>query len=117
MSHVPLLSRQTVPKLQPTRRGPQVVCLCLLSGLVFLIVPSSAYAVAFGNLTHATHATHTLPTEPPPEALRRVVEYAKRWPYYDPTIRDPSMAYLTDTIQEDLIHAVAHLAEREMNPR
>lgn len=115
MSHVPLLSRQTVPKLQPTRRGPLVVCLCLLAGLVCLITPSTTYAHIFGNLTHATHATHTLPTEPPPEAIQRVIEYAKRFPYNPGP--DPTFTFLSDSITEDLIHAVAHLAQREMNPR
>lgn len=110
MSHVPLLSRQTVPKLQPTRRGPLVVCLCLLAGLVFLTVPSSAYAFVFGNVTHATRATHTLPSEPPPEAFRRVIEYTRRYPYYP-------MPNPDEDIQQDLIFAVAHLVQREMNPR
>ena len=113
MSHVPLLSRQTEPKLQPTRRGPLVVCLCLLAGLVFLTVPSSAYTFVFGNLTHATHATHTLRAEPPPEAFRRVIEFAKRYPYYTFDRGDAG----SEDIQLDLIHAVAHLAQREMNPR
>lgn len=110
MSHVPLLSRQSVPKLQPTRRGPLVVCLCLLAGLVCLITPSTTYAHIFDNLRHATHATHTLPVEPPPEAIQRVIEYTKRWPYYP-------MPNADDDIQQDLIHAVAHLAQQEMNPR
>jgi hypothetical protein len=112
MSHVPLLSRQGVPKLQPTRRGPLVACLCLLAGLACLITPSSTYAHVFENLTRATH---TLPVEPPPEAIRRVIEYAKRFPYTSGP--DPTFSYLSDSINEDLIHAVAHLAQQEMNPR
>ena len=115
MSHVPLLAKQSVPKLQSPRRGPLVVCLCLLAGLVFLIVPSSPYAAVFGNATHAAYATRALPAEPPPEAIRRLIEYTKRWPY-NPS-HDPSMNYLTDSIKEDLIYAVAHLAQREFAPR
>lgn len=110
MSHVPLLSRQGVPKLQPTRRGPLVACLCLLAGLVCLITPSTTYAHIFENLTYATH---TLPVKPPPEAFRRILEYTKRHPYYTFERGEPG----SEDIQEDLIHAVAHLAQQEMNPR
>tara|TARA_B100001109_G_scaffold255832_1_gene261353 strand:+ start:1338 stop:1670 length:333 start_codon:yes stop_codon:yes gene_type:complete len=110
MSHVPLLSRQGVPKLQPTRRGPLVVCLCLLAGLVCLITPSSTYAHVFENLTRATHA---LPVKPPPEAFRRILEYTKRFPYDTFERGEPG----SEDIQQDLIHAVAHLVQQEMNPR
>ena len=63
MSHVPLLARQTVPKLQSPRRGPQVVLLCLVATAVFLLVPQSAYPTLSWNATHAH--------EEPPPAVRR----------------------------------------------
>lgn len=109
MSHVPLLAKQSVPKLQSPRRGPLVMCLCLLAGLVFLIVPWNPYAAVFGNETHAAHATHALPAKPPPEAIRRLIEYTKRYPYI--TFEQ------NDDLQQDLIFAVAHLAQREFAPR
>lgn len=106
MSHVPLLAKQNVPKLQPPRRGPQVVCLCLLLGIVLLLVPSSAYATVLGNATHATHAP---PDEPPPEAVRRIMEFAKQQPYVH--------RFVGEDTQQDLVTAVGYLATRELQPR
>ena len=106
MSHMPLLAKQSVPKLQPPRRCPQVVCLCLLLGIVLLLVPSSAYAVVLGN---ATHAPHTPPAEPPPEAVRRIMEFAKKQPYIYRFVEGQDL--------QDLVTAVAYLANREFNPR
>ena len=106
MSHVPLLAKQSVPKLQPPRRGPQVVCLCLLIGIVFLLVPSSTYALVLGN---ATHATHTPPAEPPPEAVRRIMEFATQQPYMH--------RFVEEDTQQDLVAAVGYLARRELNTR
>ena len=96
MSHVPLLAKQSVPKLQPPRRGPQVVCLCLLLGIVFLIVPSSAYAPLFANATHA---------EPPPPAVRRIIEASTQH------------RLVTEDTLRDLLATVSFLAEREIASR
>ena len=106
MSHMPLLAKQSVPKLQPPRRCPQVVCLCLLLGIVLLLVPSSAYAFVLGN---ATHATHPSPREPPPDAVRRIIEFAKQQPYLH--------RFVEDDTQQDLVAAVSYLATRELNAR
>mgnify|MGYP004102705631 CR=1 FL=1 len=103
MSHVPLLAKQSVPKLQPPRRGPQVVCLCLLLGIVLLLVPSSAYTAVLGN------ATHSPPAEPPPEAVRRIMEFAKQQPFVH--------RFVGDDTQQDLVTAVSYLATRELQPR
>ena len=106
MSHVPLLAKQSVPKLQPPRRGPQVVCLCLLLGVVLMLVPSSAYAAVLGN---ATHATHSPPVEPPPEAVQRIIDFAKHQPFVH--------RFVGDDTQQDLVTAVSYLATRELQPR
>jgi len=106
MSHIPLLAKQSVPKLQPPRRCPQVAFLCLLLGIVLLLVPSSAYTVVLGN---ATRATHVLPDEPPPDAMRRIMEFAEKQPYIH--------RFLDEQDQQDLVTAVAYLAKREFHPR
>lgn len=106
---MPLLAKQSVPKLQPPRRCPQVVCLCLLLGIVLLLVPSSAYAVVLGNTTHTPHATHAPPDEPPPDAVRRIMEFAKKQPYIH--------RFLDEQDQQDLVTAVAYLANREFHLR
>lgn len=98
MSHVPLLTKQPAPKLQPIRRGPQVVCLCLLAGLVFLIVPSSVYAPLLGNATRAT-------IDPLPPELLRVIEASTQH------------RLVTEDTLRDLLATVSYLARREMNPR
>ena len=98
MSHVPLLTKQPVPKLQPPRRGPQVVCLCLLAGIVFLIVPSSVYAPLLGNTTRAV-------TDSPPPELLRVIEASTQ-----------HRLATEDTLNNQLATG-SYLARREMNPR
>ena len=113
MSHVPLLAKQNVPKLQPPRRGPQVVCLCLLAGIVFLLVPSSAYPLFLTtNAINAnlTHATHPLPSEPLPPAVLRVIEASTQ------QHRLMMSGNPEETIQ-DLVAAVGYLAQRELKPR
>ena len=99
MSHVPLLAKQSVPKLQPPRLAPQVMCLCLLLGIVFLLVPSSAYAPLLGNTTRV----HANP--PPPQALRRVIEASTQH------------RLVTEDTLQDLLATVSFLAEREIAPR
>ena len=108
MSHVPLLAKQSVPKLQPPRRGPQVVCLCLLAGIVFLLVPSSAYPL-FLTVAVATNAnaTHPQPPEPPPPEVLRVIEASTR---------QHRLMMTEDTLQ-DLVATVGYLAKRELDPR
>jgi hypothetical protein len=98
MSHVPLLAKQSVPKLQPPRRAPQAVCLCLLLGLVFLMVPPNAYVSLLANATRA-------PANPPPQALRRVIEASTQ-----------HRRVTEDTLQ-DLLATVGFLAERTIAPR
>ncbi|MBN38139.1 MAG: hypothetical protein CMI29_06680 [Opitutae bacterium] len=98
MSHVPLLSKQSVPKLQSPRRGPQVVCLCLLLGVVFLLVPSRVYAPLMSNATRAR-------ADPPPPALRRIIDASTQ-----------HQLVTGDTLQ-DLLTAVGFLAEREIAKR
>lgn len=107
MSHVPLLTKQSVPKLSPPRRGPQVVCLCLLSGLLCLLVPSSAYVSLLGNATHATHVPP--PDEPPPEAVQRIIAFAKSQRYIH--------RFVDEETQQDLVNVVGILATREFHPR
>ena len=98
MSHVPLLAKQSVPKLQPPRRAPQAMCLCLLVGIAFLLVPSNAYVTLLGNATRA-------PANPPPQALRRVIEASTQ-----------HRLVAEDTLQ-DLLATVGFLAERAIASR
>jgi hypothetical protein len=98
MSHVPLLSKQSVPKLQAPRRGPQVVCLCLLLGVLFLLVPSKTYAPLMGNATRAR-------ADPPPAALRRIIDASTQH------------RLVTEDTLQDLLTAVSFLAEREIAAR
>ena len=107
MSHVPLLSKQSAPKLSPPRRGPQVVFLCLLSGLLCLLVPSSGYEILLGNATHATHVPP--PDEPPPRAVQRIIDFAKSQPYIH--------RFVDEETQQDLVNVVGILATREFHPR
>ena len=110
MSHVPLLTKQSVPKLSPPRRGPQVVCLCLLSGLLCLLVPSSAYAILLGNATQATRVPHVPPPdEPPPEAVQRIIAFANSQRYIH--------RFVDEETQQDLVNVVGILATREFHPR
>lgn len=98
MSHVPLLAQKTVPKLHPPRRGPQVACLCLLAGIVFLLVPSSVYTPLMGNATRAR-------VDPPPAAVLRIIEASTQH------------RLVTEDTLQDLLAAVRFLAEREIDPR
>jgi hypothetical protein len=97
MSHVPLLSRQTVPKLQSTRRGPQMALLCLVATVVFLLLPQDAHAMLSWNATRVR--------EEPPPAVRRVVDAANHH------------RLLTAETMEDLLATVGHLAQREFGLR
>jgi len=97
MSHVPLLSRQTVPRLQSTRRGPQVVLACLVVAAIFLLVPQSAYPVLTWNATRAH--------EEPPPAVRRIMNAAGQH------------RLLTAETMDDLLVTVGYLAQREFGYR
>ena len=98
MSHVPLLARQALPKLQPPRRGPQLVCVCLLLGIVLLLVPSTSYTSLMGNATR-------IPTGPPPAAVRRIIAASTQH------------RLVTEDTLQDLLSTVGFLAEREIGPR
>lgn len=98
MSHVPLLARQTVPKLQPPRRGPQVLLLCLVTTVVLLLLPRSAYDALAWNATRASE-------EPPPPALARVVGAAERH------------QFVTQETLDDLLATVGYLAKRILDSR
>ena len=97
MSHVPLLARQSVPKLQSPRRGPQLVLLCLVATTIFLLVPQSAYPTLSWNATHVH--------EEPPPAVRRIVQAANEH------------RLLTAETMDDLLATVGHLAQREFGFR
>lgn len=99
MSHIPLLARTTVPKLQPPRRGPQVLLACLVTTVVvLLLLPRSAsYALAW-NATRA-------PEEPPPPELARVVGAAER------------RQFVTQETLDDLLATVGYLAKQQRGPR
>jgi hypothetical protein len=103
MSHIPLLAQKTVPKLQPPRRAPQVVCLCLLLGIVFLLVPSSAYTPLLSNATRAS-------TDPPPAAVQRIIEASTQ------QHRLMMLGNPEETLQ-DLVTTVSFLAKREIASR
>ena len=104
MSHVPLLARTTVPKLQSPRRGPQVLCLCLVVTVVLLLAPSGAFEALAWNATRAA-------PDPPPHAVRRTIERAALH-------RDPAYELrYSDQEQEDLLATVAWLAQRELESR
>ena len=104
MSHVPLLARQTVPKLQSPRRGPQVLCLCLLVGIVLLVMPRAAFEALAWNATRAA-------PDPPPDAVERIIKLAAlhRDPWYE--LRDQ------DQEKEDLLATVGYLAKQIRDPR
>jgi len=104
MSHVPLLARTTVPKLQSPRRAPQVLCLCLVVTVVLLLAPSGGFGALQWN------ATQTAP-DPPPAAVRRIIELAARHRMEGYELR------YDDQEQEDLLATVAFLAQRELAPR
>jgi hypothetical protein len=102
MSHIPLLARSTVPKLQAPRRGPQVLCLCLLVGLVLLVTPRAAFEAIPWNATRAA-------PDPPPDAVRRIIEFAERQPYIH--------RFVEEQTQQDLVATVGYLAKRELGSR
>ena len=99
MSHMPLLAKQTVPKLQSPRRGPQVLLLCVVTSVVLLLMPHSAYAVLSWN------ATHVAQEEPPPAAVARVIQAATQHQFVE------------DGIFQDLLATVSYLARRETGSR
>lgn len=105
MSHIPLLAKTTVPKLHPPRRGPQVACLCVLSVLVVLLMPSGTFPLFVGNATYSTHAIHATRTRPPPAALLRVIEASTQH------------RFVTEDTLQDLLATVGYFAEQELNPR
>ena len=98
MSHIPLLARQTIPKLQPPRRGPQVVCLCLLMGIALLLLPSISHTSFLGNATRAH-------VNPPPAAVRRIIAASTHH------------RLVTEETLQDLLATVAFLLKREIDPR
>jgi hypothetical protein len=98
MSHVPLISRNAVPKLHAPRRGPQVVCVCLLVVLALLLVPSLTQPFVVSNATRPS-------TDPFPAAVLRVMDASTQH------------RLLTEDTFQDLLAAVSYLAEREMHPR
>jgi len=102
MSHIPLLARQTIPKLQPPRRGPQVVCLCLLVGIALLLLPSISHTSFLGN---ATRAHVNVDVNPPPAAVRRIIAASTHH------------RLVTEETLQDLLATVAFLLEREIDPR
>ena len=104
MSHVPLLARQTVLKLQPPRRGPQVLLACLVTTVVLLLLPRSAYDALAWN------ATRVAP-DPPPDAVRRTIERAALHRQEDYVLR------YQDEEREDLLATVAYLAKQIRDPR
>ena len=98
MSHVPLLARQTVPKLQPPRRAPRVLLACLLTTGLLLLLPRNAYDAMSWNATR-------VPEEPPPPALARIVDAAER------------RQFVTRETLDDLLVTVGHLAKEKLDPR
>lgn len=102
MSHIPLLARSTVPKLQSPRRAPQVLCACLLVGLLLLATPRAAFEAISWN------ATRVAP-DPPPDAVRRIIEFAERQPYIH--------RFVEQETQQDLVATVAYLAKHELGSR
>lgn len=97
MSHIPLLARQTVPKLQTPRRGPQVALLCLVVTAIFLLLPRDAYPALSWNATSVR--------EEPPPAVRRIVDAANHH------------RLLTAETMDDLLATVGNLAQREFGFR
>ena len=87
-----------MPRLQSTRRGPQVVLACLVVAAIFLLVPQSAYPVLTWNATRAH--------EEPPPAVRRIMNAAGQ---HQP-------AHGTRRI-DDLLVTVGYLAQREFGYR
>lgn len=99
MSHMPLLSKQAVPKLQAPRRGPQVLLLCVVTSAVLLLMPHGVRAVLSWNATHAREEP------PPPEAVGRIIEAATQHQFVE------------DGIFQDLLATVSYLARRDAGSR
>ena len=97
MSHVPLLAKHTVPKLQSPRRGPQVLFLCMVTAVVFLLVPQNAYAPFLWNATHVG--------DEPPAAVGRIVKAATQHQFVE------------DDLFQDLLATVSYLAQRDLGLR
>lgn len=98
MSHVPLLARTSVPKLQSTPRCPRVLCLCLVVTVVLLLTSRGAFEAIVWNVTRAV-------PDPPPQALSRIIGAAAR---HEP---------ITSETLDDLLVAVGYFARRELEPR
>lgn len=98
MSHLPLLAKQTVPKLQTPRRGPQLLLLCVVACAMLLLVPRGAHAVLSWNATHARE-------EPPPEAVARVIQAATQHQFVE------------DDLFQDLLATASYLARRDAGSR
>jgi hypothetical protein len=97
MSHVPLLSKQSAPKLQSPRRGPQVLLVCTGMALLLLLLPQSTYEALSWN---ATRAHDDLPP-----AARRVMRAATQHQFVE------------DDLFQDLLATVSYLARRESGQR
>jgi hypothetical protein len=97
MSHVPLLSRQSVPKLQPPRRAPQALLLCTVTIVVLLLLPHSAYDALSWNATRAH--------DDPPPAVNRIMQAATQHQFVE------------DNLFQDLLATVSYLAKRELEQR
>lgn len=104
MSHVPLLARAAVPKLQSPRRGPQVLCLCLVVTIALLLTPLSVFEAVHWNVTRAE-------PDPPPDAVRRIIKLAALHRMEDYELR------YEEREKEDLLATVAYLAKRELESR
>lgn len=98
MSHMPLLAKQTVPKLQSPRRGPQVLLLCVVTSVVLLLLPQGAHVALSWNATHVREA-------PPPEAVGRIIQAATQHQFVE------------DGIFQDLLATVSYLARRDAGSR
>ena len=104
MSHVPLLARSTVPKLQAPRRAPQVLLLCMVVTVVLLVLPRGTFDALAWN------ATRVAP-DPPPDAVRRTIELAALHRREDYELR------YHDQEREDLLATVGYLAKRALGSR
>ena len=98
MSHIPLLARTSVPKLQSPPRCPRALCLCLVVTVGLLLTSHRAFEVIVSNATRAV-------PDPPPQALGRIVGAAAR---HEP---------ITSETLDDLLVTVGYFARRELEPR
>ena len=79
-----------------------MLCLCLLLGIVLLVTPRTAFEAIPWNATRAA-------PDPPPDAVRRVIELAERQPWVH--------LHEEEQTQQDLLATVAYLAKRELGSR